>query len=197
MYFYVIFTYTNPNSNAFPSKFFVSPEGTDDESDVDIVTDFLDIDHPPTPTVIGISSSNVSNNPFLVDPTSASSASTTSINNTNNSNLLFLNNNHHHHSHPNNNNNSILVLNQNNSSSININNSNMNNNNTNGSGGGASTIGNNMVPIISVTPHSPGAKYNCILEDTLNQLQCIRESVVQMKNSSPKSANTLGLVSKY
>lgn len=77
----------------------------------------------------------------------------------------------------------------------------MNNNNTNGSSGGinnssgASTIGNNMVPIISVTPHSPGAKYNCILEDTLNQLQCIRESVVQMKNSSPKSANTLGLVS--
>lgn len=70
-------------------------------------------------------------------------------------------------------------------------------------------INNNMVPIISVTPHSPGAKFNNILgkfaekllfvninafpmtvtrcpfaEDTLNQLQHIRESVVQMKNSS-------------
>ncbi|XP_055839935.1 rho guanine nucleotide exchange factor 18 isoform X4 [Episyrphus balteatus] len=42
----------------------------------------------------------------------------------------------------------------------------------------------NMVPIISVTPHSPGAKYNSILEDTLIQLQNIRESVVQMKNST-------------
>lgn len=66
-------------------------------------------------------------------------------------------------------------------------------------------INNNMVPTISVTPHSPGAKFNNILgerkkkctrpnkislshcsfaEDTLNQLQHIRESVVQMKNSS-------------
>ncbi|GAB0089904.1 rho guanine nucleotide exchange factor 18 [Sergentomyia squamirostris] len=41
---------------------------------------------------------------------------------------------------------------------------------------------NNMVPIISVTPHSPGAKYSGILEDPLNQLQCIRESLMQMKN---------------
>lgn len=85
--------------------------------------------------------------------------------------------------------------------------------------GGTTTTTNNMVPIISVTPHSPGAKYNCILgeidtklsacyiahcklflffllaEDTLNQLQCIRESVVQMKNASPQSHNTIGLVS--
>ncbi|XP_055686266.1 rho guanine nucleotide exchange factor 18 isoform X2 [Lutzomyia longipalpis] len=41
---------------------------------------------------------------------------------------------------------------------------------------------NNMVPIISVTPHSPGAKYSGILEDPLHQLQCIRESLMQMKN---------------
>uniref|UniRef100_A0A182XZB4 Uncharacterized protein n=1 Tax=Anopheles stephensi TaxID=30069 RepID=A0A182XZB4_ANOST len=40
-----------------------------------------------------------------------------------------------------------------------------------------------MVPIISVTPHSPGAKFN-FLEDTLNQLQCLRESVAHMKNST-------------
>ncbi|XP_037959430.1 A-kinase anchor protein 13-like, partial [Teleopsis dalmanni] len=49
-----------------------------------------------------------------------------------------------------------------------------------------SVINNNMIPIINVTPHSPASatKYNNIFEDTLNQLQNIRESVVQMKNSS-------------
>lgn len=46
-----------------------------------------------------------------------------------------------------------------------------------------------MVPIISVTPHSPGAKYNSILEDSLNHLQSIRETVVQMKNSSAQNTN--------
>ncbi|XP_031637326.1 rho guanine nucleotide exchange factor 18 isoform X3 [Contarinia nasturtii] len=48
-------------------------------------------------------------------------------------------------------------------------------------------VNNNMVPIISVTPHSPGTKFNNILEDTLNHLQNIRESVVQMKNSTSSS----------
>ncbi|XP_075151297.1 rho guanine nucleotide exchange factor 18 cysts [Haematobia irritans] len=45
---------------------------------------------------------------------------------------------------------------------------------------------NNMIPTINVTPHSPAnvSKYNNIFEDTLSQLQNIRESVVQMKNSS-------------
>lgn len=88
----------------------------------------------------------------------------------------------------------------------------------------------NMVPIISVTPHSPGTKYNNILgkyhfksaseliqfthrcsnlflfflallnaEDTLNQLQSIRESVVKIKNApnrSPQfiSSNLISLV---
>ncbi|XP_053684029.1 rho guanine nucleotide exchange factor 18 [Sabethes cyaneus] len=46
----------------------------------------------------------------------------------------------------------------------------------------------NMVPIISVTPHSPGAKYN-FLDETLNHLQCIRESVVQWKNSTIQNTN--------
>lgn len=47
-----------------------------------------------------------------------------------------------------------------------------------------------MVPIISVTPHSPGvSKYNSILEDSLNHLQSIRESVVQMKNSSAQNTS--------
>ncbi len=48
----------------------------------------------------------------------------------------------------------------------------------------------NMVPIISVTPHSPSTKYyNSILEDSLNHLQSIRESVAQMKNSSAQNTN--------
>ncbi|XP_016961996.1 rho guanine nucleotide exchange factor 18 [Drosophila biarmipes] len=48
---------------------------------------------------------------------------------------------------------------------------------------------NNMIPIINVTPHSPAlaSKYNNIFEDTLSQLQNIRETVVQMKNSSSAS----------
>uniref|UniRef100_A0A182QXC4 DH domain-containing protein n=1 Tax=Anopheles farauti TaxID=69004 RepID=A0A182QXC4_9DIPT len=55
---------------------------------------------------------------------------------------------------------------------------------TNGSSSDAATNNHsNMVPIISVTPHSPGAKFN-FLEDTLNQLQCLRESVAHMKNST-------------
>ncbi|KFB36604.1 AGAP007712-PA-like protein [Anopheles sinensis] len=50
----------------------------------------------------------------------------------------------------------------------------------------------NMVPIISVTPHSPGAKFN-FLEDTLSQLQCLRESVAHMKNSTLQGAATGGI----
>ncbi|CAD7078204.1 unnamed protein product [Hermetia illucens] len=59
------------------------------------------------------------------------------------------------------------------------------------------TISGNMVPIISVTPHSPGTKYNSILEDTINQLQNIRESVVHMKNSTvqKQSYAPCGLIS--
>lgn len=50
-------------------------------------------------------------------------------------------------------------------------------------------INNNMIPTINVTPHSPAlaSKYNNIFEDTLSQLQSIRETVVQMKNSSTSS----------
>lgn len=50
---------------------------------------------------------------------------------------------------------------------------------------------NNMIPTINVTPHSPAnvSKYNNIFEDTLSQLQNIRESVVQMKNSSSSHIN--------
>lgn len=74
-----------------------------------------------------------------------------------------------------------------------------NNNNTN------STLhhsnNNNMIPTINVTPHSPASasKYNNIFEDTLSQLQNIRETVQQMKNSSSHNqqdglANSYGLL---
>lgn len=44
-----------------------------------------------------------------------------------------------------------------------------------------------MLPIISVTPQSPGTKYNGILEDSLYHLQSIRETVQQMKNPSTQN----------
>ncbi|KAI9576523.1 rho guanine nucleotide exchange factor 18 isoform X1 [Glossina fuscipes] len=60
-------------------------------------------------------------------------------------------------------------------------------------------FGSNMIPTINVTHHSAAnaLKYNSIFEDTLTQLQNIRESVVQMKNSSIPmydSLSTCGLV---
>uniref|UniRef100_A0A1A9WU98 DH domain-containing protein n=1 Tax=Glossina brevipalpis TaxID=37001 RepID=A0A1A9WU98_9MUSC len=56
-----------------------------------------------------------------------------------------------------------------------------------------------MIPTINVTHHSSAnvLKYNSIFEDTLIQLQNIRESVVQMKNSSTPvhdGLSTYGLV---
>lgn len=60
----------------------------------------------------------------------------------------------------------------------------------------------NMIPTINVTPHSPASatKYNNIFEDTLSQLQNIRETVQQMKNSTSQNhqdglANSYGLLS--
>lgn len=91
-----------------------------------------------------------------------------------------------------NNNNTITITtstghnnNNNNINIINNNNHHINNNNS-----------INMVPIISVTPHSPGAKYNSILEDSLNHLQSIRETVCQMKNSSTQNTTfgTIGII---
>uniref|UniRef100_A0A1B0GBC8 DH domain-containing protein n=1 Tax=Glossina morsitans morsitans TaxID=37546 RepID=A0A1B0GBC8_GLOMM len=60
-------------------------------------------------------------------------------------------------------------------------------------------FGSNMIPTINVTHHSSAnaLKYNSIFEDTLTQLQNIRESVVQMKNSTTPiydSLSTYGLV---
>ncbi|XP_051858124.1 rho guanine nucleotide exchange factor 18 [Drosophila albomicans] len=84
-----------------------------------------------------------------------------------------------------------VVPGNNNNNSSNINSiSNSNNNNM------------NMIPTINVTPHSPASasKYNNIFEDTLSQLQNIRETVQQMKNSTSQQhhdglANSYGLLS--
>uniref|UniRef100_A0AAG5DK59 DH domain-containing protein n=1 Tax=Anopheles atroparvus TaxID=41427 RepID=A0AAG5DK59_ANOAO len=65
-------------------------------------------------------------------------------------------------------------------------------NDSNNSSDTATHNHSNMVPIISVTPHSPGAKFN-FLEDTLSQLQCLRESVAHMKNSALQGAATGGI----
>ncbi|ALC38885.1 CG10188 [Drosophila busckii] len=69
--------------------------------------------------------------------------------------------------------------------------SNINNNISNN----ASNNNNNMIPTINVTPHSPASasKYNNIFEDTLSQLQNIRETVQQMKNSSSSQQHQDGL----
>lgn len=52
----------------------------------------------------------------------------------------------------------------------------------------SNSCNNNMIPTINVTPHSPASitKFNNIFEDTLTQLQSIRETVVQMKNCSAR-----------
>ncbi|EDW03200.1 rho guanine nucleotide exchange factor 18 [Drosophila grimshawi] len=86
----------------------------------------------------------------------------------------------------NNNNNS----NQQHNSVLHNNSSSNNNNNINNN--------HNMIPIINVTPHSPASasKYNNIFEDTLSQLQNIRETVQQMKNSSSQH-HTDGLANNY
>ncbi|XP_055538774.1 rho guanine nucleotide exchange factor 18 isoform X3 [Wyeomyia smithii] len=178
---------------------------SDDENDDDVVIDYLSSSNPliPTPVLPGFPKCNDS--PASKDPTLASVV-----------NQSFqqqsLNNVHNYH-HNNNNSNSSIIEKCNNRgklSDIVIDTAAANNSDcgqllqhpttttTTGSNSSvaasnkdSSTNSNhhvNMVPIISVTPHSPGAKYN-FLEETLNHLQCIRESVVQMKNSTIQNTN--------
>ncbi|XP_068146744.1 rho guanine nucleotide exchange factor 18 [Drosophila tropicalis] len=75
----------------------------------------------------------------------------------------------------------------------------LNNNNNSNSNSHNINNNNNMIPIINVTPHSPASasKYNNIFEDTLSQLQNIRETVVQMKNSSSSHHQQEGLSQTY
>ncbi|XP_071444496.1 rho guanine nucleotide exchange factor 18 isoform X2 [Hetaerina americana] len=49
--------------------------------------------------------------------------------------------------------------------------------------------GGPLVPTISVTPHSPGSKHYPILEDSLQQLHDIHESIQQMRELSAQALN--------
>ncbi|XP_046403403.1 A-kinase anchor protein 13 isoform X4 [Ischnura elegans] len=49
--------------------------------------------------------------------------------------------------------------------------------------------GGPLVPTISVTPHSPGSKHYPILEDSLQQLHDIHESIQQMRELSAQAFN--------
>jgi len=165
---------------------------TDDDSDVDLVTDYLD-----APTLVN-SSKLCTPTTSITTTTTATSTSTTtpSVKNyfvstvdiknkdlMSHSSDLYSNGtagSGSNHFNVGSNNNTITITTpsgQNHTTAANNNNITINNNN------------HNMVPIISVTPHSPGAKYNSILEDSLNHLQSIRETVVQMKNSSAQNTN--------
>lgn len=150
---------------------------TDDDSDADLVTDYLD-----PPTLTNITSTETTAPTKLCTPTLTPNiknyfVSTVDIKDKGglmSSELGYANGNSGSGS--NNNNNNHFNAGNNNTITITTNGI-VNNNHC------------NMVPIISVTPHSPGAKYNSILEDSLSHLQSIRETVVQMKNSSAQNTN--------
>jgi A-kinase anchor protein 18 len=155
---------------------------TDDDSDADLVTDYLD-----APTLTNTTSSAVKAPTKLCTPTQTPNiknyfVSTVDIKDKGlmSSELGYANGTSGSGS---NNNNLHFNAGNNNTITITTPSGHTNNNNI--------IINNNcnMVPIISVTPHSPGAKYNSILEDSLNHLQSIRETVVQMKNSSAQNTN--------
>ena len=194
----------------------------DDDSDADLVTDYLDV-LPATTTTTTIAEGSPLTTLRLLDKTvpilnteqSASNIKTyfvstvdiskknlMSKNNGNNSDLGFDVGNGscrqqqqqqqqqqqtNNHSNLNNNNTITITTSTGHNNSNNNNNINIINNNNHHI---------NMVPIISVTPHSPGAKYNSILEDSLNHLQSIRETVCQMKNSSTQNTTfgTIGII---
>lgn len=187
---------------------------TDDDSDADLVTDYLDAttaaatpqaEGPPLTANSALSlldksapivpqvASNIKT--YFVSTVDISKQNLMSKNNGSNSDLgIDVGNGscQQTNNHSNLNNNTITITTStghSNSNNINIiNNNNHHHNNNNNS--------INMVPIISVTPHSPGAKYNSILEDSLNHLQSIRETVCQMKNSSTQNTTfgTIGII---
>lgn len=171
-----------------------------DDSDNDEVTDFLNSNSssntiiPSTTTSISISTTtnttetttsaaeinNTLNTNNLVENSKSNLQNITRYNTIESQNYCIpvintpppVSNNNHQHS----------LTRQHTSSNNNYN----NNNNSNSQQLTPARNDNNMIPIINVTPHSPAnvSKYNNIFEDTLSQLQNIRESVVQMKNSS-------------
>jgi hypothetical protein len=170
---------------------------TDDDSDVDLVTDYLDA--PPL-------NNNIINNNNTTSTAAAATKFTpthtpTSIKNyfvstidikdkgslmsSGNSDLGYTNGSNSNSFNAGNNTITITTP----SGHTTTNNSNLGSHNNNNIIVNNNHHNCNMVPIISVTPHSPGTKYNSILEDSLNHLQSIRESVVQMKNSSAQNTN--------
>lgn len=157
---------------------------TDDDSDADLVTDYLD-----APTLTNTTSAATTASIKLCTPTQTPNIKSYFVSTVDikdkaslmSSELGYANGTSGSGSNSNNNNNSHFHAGNSNTITITTpsghTNNNINNNHS------------NMVPIISVTPHSPGAKYNSILEDSLNHLQSIRETVVQMKNSSAQNTN--------
>ena len=193
---------------------------TDDDSDADLVTDYLDA-LPTTTTVAAAGPPLTANSTLaLLDksvPQVASNIKTYFVSTVDISkrNLMSKSNGsssdlgidvgngscgqqqQQTNNHSNLNNNNTITI----TTSTGHNNNNNNNNNINIINNNNHHINNNnnsinMVPIISVTPHSPGAKYNSILEDSLNHLQSIRETVCQMKNSSTQNTTfgTIGII---
>ncbi|KAM7351151.1 rho guanine nucleotide exchange factor 18 cysts isoform 1-T4 [Cochliomyia hominivorax] len=181
-----------------------------DDSDNDEVTDFLNSNSSPNTIIPSTTASLISTTTTTsisitttTTTATATTAETTSIENHSKSNLNNITRYNTVESQnycipvintPSNNNQNSLRQNST-STSTTISNNNNNNNNTLNSNqltttttttAAAAKNDNNMIPIINVTPHSPAnvSKYNNIFEDTLSQLQNIRESVVQMKNSS-------------
>lgn len=131
----------------------IQPISSDDDSDVDLVTDYSEMNTISSKDVDAATTNAINNSRNKLNNNNSASPTITS---TTNPVLIPTTN----------------LCNNNNSTST-----------------PHHTTNNNMVPIISVTPHSPGAKYSGILEDTLNHLQCIRESIVQMKNSNSQNAH--------
>ncbi|CRL03266.1 CLUMA_CG016484, isoform C [Clunio marinus] len=175
----------------------ISSEGliqssSDDDSDADLVTDYLDaptLTTNSTSTAAANKSCTPTQTPNIknyfvstVDIKDKSLMSSSELGYANGTSGSGSNNNNNNHFNAGNNN-TITITTPSGHTQNNINNNNSNiiiNNNHNNC---------SMVPIISVTPHSPGAKYNSILEDSLSHLQSIRETVVQMKNSSAQNTN--------
>lgn len=201
---------------------------TDDDSDADLVTDYLDaptlLNNTKTTTATSPTANNSTDNNKFNNTTSSTTpniknyfVSTVDIKEKNNHFMSGAGGEHHayangtqqqsssggggasngHFHHPSAavninsiNNNTITITTPSGHTTNNnilINNHHINNINC---------VNASMVPIISVTPHSPGAKYNSILEDSLSHLQSIRETVQQMKNSSGQNASfvSMGIV---
>ncbi|EAT34249.1 AAEL013487-PA [Aedes aegypti] len=177
----------------------------DDENDGDVVIDYLSSANLPPqsplqpPLLAPVTSGLLRcNEPVTPHDSGQQQQPTSVVNNNNNNNYNSSNNVHHYNSSSSNNSTIGEKCNKNKLSDIVIDTGindfgQLQPHQQTARNGNSTSVANNhhhanMVPIISVTPHSPGAKYN-FLEDTLHHLQCIRESVAQMKNSTIQNTN--------